>query len=116
DARLEDVRPPRREGRDDLGHSIAAEHGEALAGQRHRQGDPDVAEADDADPLHSSSPSATSRLAFSRPAGRPVSIQYARMGSATTGCLRSMSFVMTSGMSIAPESGAASSTARGDRT
>src|SRR5262249_11796330 len=84
DARLEEVRATGGEAGHGVGILVVAVHGEALARERHRQGDPDISEADDENVAHSKSPSATSRIAFSRSPWRPTSSQYSLMAYAAT--------------------------------
>src|SRR5437773_1159968 len=66
DARLVEMRPAGLERRDDARLAVVAYDGDAAARERHREREPDVAETDDRDADQSRSPSATSRLAFSR--------------------------------------------------
>ena len=73
DARLEEVRAPGRQGGDGIGILVVPVHGDALARERHRQGDSDVSQTDDENAAHPRSPSATSRIAFSRPAAETTS-------------------------------------------
>src|SRR5262249_16260165 len=84
DARLEHVGATGGEARDGVGVFFVAGHGEAPAGGRHRQLDPGVSKADDANLRHCRSPSATSRIAFSRSPWRPTSSQYSLMAYAAT--------------------------------
>src|SRR5213078_271248 len=84
DARLEDVRAPFREGGDSLRVLVTPEHGDTLAGERHGEGEPHVPEADDENSAQSRSPSATSRIAFSRSPWRPTSSQYSLIAYAAT--------------------------------
>src|SRR5207244_7363262 len=83
-AGLEEVRPPGGERLHHPRHAVRAENSEALLGERHREREADVAETDDADARHSSSPSATSRSALWKSSSRPTSSQYSRIVSAAT--------------------------------
>src|SRR5262249_60947891 len=84
DARLEHMRATGSEAGHGVGILVTPVHGEALARQRHRQGDADVSQTDDDNLAHSSRPSATSRIARSRSPWRPTSSQYSLIAYAAT--------------------------------
>ena len=138
EAGLVEVRPAAGERVEHGGRGVHAVHGEALAGERHRHREPHVAQPHHPDRVHghintrlatllacgssavsqlesqSNNPSATSRLAFSRSARRPMSSQYSRIRYAATTRSRSRSVRIRSVASKYSPAGI-SSTADGSR-
>ena len=99
DAGLVEVGPAGLECADDPWLTVVPEDRHALLREGHGEREPDVAETDDRDPDQSRSPSATSRLAFSRSGWRPTSSQYSRIAYAATCSPRARRSRISSGAS-----------------